>query len=239
MRVNVDGDLDRLLQLSDEFLRLIGLQQAGHILDADAVGAHFLERLGIVCKVLVVVHRAQRVADAGLHVRAFLAAGADGRLQVARVIQRVENTQDVDAVRNGLLHKVLDRVVGIRTVTQHVLAAEQHLQVRLRALLADRAQTLPRILVEETDAGVERSAAPALERIVADLVHRGQDREHFVERHTGGDQALVRVTQNALGNFDFLRHDRSPHPSQFIVMSVSPTFTTSPLAQLMEAIVPS
>ena len=56
------------------------------------------------------------------------------------------------------------------TVAQHVLAAEQHLQLRVGALLSDRAESVPRILIQETQAGVKRRAAPALEGMKANLV---------------------------------------------------------------------
>ena len=52
-----------------------------------------------------------------------------------------------DAVGNRLLYKVLHSVICVGTVAQHILAAEQHLQLLMRQLLAQDAQTLPRILV--------------------------------------------------------------------------------------------
>ena len=77
----------------------------------------------------------------------------DGSLQVAGVVQRVKDTDDVDAVGNGLLDEVLDGVISVGTVAQHVLAAEQHLQLLVGQLLAQDAQTLPGVLVQEADAG--------------------------------------------------------------------------------------
>ena len=211
MAVDVYGDLDGVLQFRDQVIAGVGLQQASHILDADRVSAHLLQGLGILGKVLIVMYGAQGVADAGLNVSAFLVGGLDGSLQVARVVQGVENTDDIDAVGNGLLYEVLDSVIGVRTIAQHVLAAEQHLQFLMGQLLAQDAQTLPGVLVQKTDAGVERSAAPALNGEVRDLVHLGQDRTHLVHRHTGSKQGLVRVAQNDLGDLNrFLSQCHSP-----------------------------
>ena len=72
-------------------------------------------------------------------------------------------------------------------------------------LSADLSESLPRILVKESHAGVESSAAPRLERMIADLIELIEDRQHLVGRHTRRDQRLMRVTQDGLGNFN-LRH---------------------------------
>lgn len=138
--VDVHGDGNSLFQGLHQFIGRVRRQQAGHILDADAVRSHLLQGLGVLGEILVVVHGAQRIADAALHMRLFLNGGFDGRLQVARVVQRVENTQDVNAVGNGLLHEILDGVVRVMAVAQHVLAAEQHLQLGVRHFLAQDAQ---------------------------------------------------------------------------------------------------
>ena len=155
--------------------------------------------------------RAQGVADAGLNVRALLVGCLDGSLQVARVVQCIEDADDINAVGNGLLDKVLNSVICVGAVAQHVLAAEQHLQLLVRQLLAQDAQALPRILVEEADAGVERSAAPALNGEIRDLVHFGQDGAHFIHGHTGGQQRLVGVAQDDLSDLNgFLSQCNSP-----------------------------
>ena len=211
MAVDVHGNLDGLFQLGDQLIAGVGLEQAGHILDADGVSAHLLESLGIVGEVLVVMYRAQGVADAGLNMGTLLVGCLDGSLQVAGVVQRVKDTDDVDAVGNGLLDEVLDGVISVGTVAQHVLAAEQHLQLLMGQFLAQDAQTLPGILVQEADAGVERSAAPALNGEIRDLVHFGQDGAHLVHGHTGGQQRLMGVTQDDLSNLNgFLSQCDSP-----------------------------
>ena len=139
---------------------------------------------------------------------ALLVGRLDSGLQVAGVVQSVEDADDVDAVGNRLLHEILDGVVSVGAVAQHILAAEQHLQLLVGQLLAQDAQALPRVFIEEADAAVEGSTAPALDGEVRDLVHLGQDGTHFVHGHAGSQQRLVRITQDDLGNFDRLfRHD--------------------------------
>ena len=202
--VDIHRDGQGALQLLDQIVAGVRSQQTGHILDADGVCTHLLEGLGVLDIVLVVVDRAEGVADAALNVCAFLVGRLDSGLQVAGIVQCVENTDDVDAVCNGLLNEVLDGVICIGTIAQHVLAAEQHLQLLMGQLLAQDAQTLPRILVEEADAAVERCTAPALNREIGDLIHFGQDGTHLIHRHTGSQQRLVSITQDDFRNLDRL-----------------------------------
>ena len=142
---------------------------------------------------------------------AFLVGSLDGRLKVARIVQRIKDADHVDAVCHGLLNEVLHRVVGVGTVAQHILAAEQHLQLLMRQFFAQDAQAFPRIFIEEADAGVKGGAAPAFNGEIRDLVHLGQDRAHLIHRHTGCEQRLVCIAQNDLGNFNrFLSQCHSP-----------------------------
>ena len=209
--VDIHRDAQGLLELLDQVIAGIGGQQTGHILDADRVGAHLLEGLGVGGEILVVVHRGQGVADAALYMRALLVGRLDRGLQVARIVQRIKDTQNVDAICNGLLYKIFNRVIRIRTIAQHILAAEEHLQFLVGQFLAQDPQTLPRILIQKADAGIEGRAAPALDREVVDLIHFGQDGTHLIHRHTGGQQRLMGVAQHHLGNLDrFLSQIDSP-----------------------------
>ena len=202
--VDVHRDGQGVLQLLDQLVAGVGSQQTGHVLDADGVCTHLFQSLCVLDVVLVVVDRAQGVADAALNVCAFLVGRLDGGLQVAGVVQCVEDADDVDAVCNGLLHEVLDGVVRVGAVAQHILAAEQHLQLLVGQLLAQDAQTLPGVLIEEADAAIEGRTAPALDGEVRDLVHLGQDGTHIVHRHTGGQQGLVGIAQDDFRDLDGL-----------------------------------
>ena len=54
-----------------------------------------------------------------------------------------------DAVADRALDELFHHVVRIVLVAQNVLAAQQHLQLGIRQGLAQLAQALPRILVQE------------------------------------------------------------------------------------------
>ena len=198
--VEVDGDGDRLLQPLDEGVGVHGQQEVGHVLDADGAGTHFLQRLGQLYEVVLVVDGGDGVAHGGLHLAAVLPGGLDGLFQIPHIVQRVENADDVDAVFNGLAAESVHHIVGIVLVAQDVLATEQHLQLRVLHVLADGPQPLPRVLVQETHTGVEGGAAPALQRVVADGIQHFQRGEHIRRGHAGGRLRLVGVPEDGIRN---------------------------------------
>ena len=81
-------------------------------------------------------------------------------------------------------------------VAENILPAEQHLELCVRHLRTDLAQTLPRVFVEVAQANVECRAAPALGGIEACLVHRLKDWLKFFIRKSCGNEGLVRVAQH-------------------------------------------
>ena len=96
-------------------------------------------------------------------------------------------------------------------VAEQVLAAEQHLQRGFRHRFFQLAQADPRVLAEKADAGVKGGAAPALEGAVAHVVELRGDGEHIVKAQAGGEQGLVGVAQDDIGNgngHEFLRELR-------------------------------
>ena len=200
MGVQMDGYLYRLLQRLYQRIGVHGQQEVGHVLDADHIRTHLLQLAGQLHKVGLVVDGGHGIAEGGLHLPAVFPGGLDGLLQIAHVVERVENADDVNAVFNALGAERVHHVVGIVLVTQNVLAAEQHLQLGVLHMLADGAQTLPRVLVQKTHAGIEGGAAPALQRIVADGVQRFQRGQHVLNGHAGGRLGLVGVTQDGVGD---------------------------------------
>ena len=81
------------------------------------------------------------------------------------------HTQNINTVINTLLYKVIHQLVGIMPIAQHILPAEEHLQLCIGALFADQAQSVPGILIQKAQAGVKSGTAPALQRMITDLVH--------------------------------------------------------------------
>ena len=210
--VQMDGHLDIGLELLHQGIGVIGQQQVGHVLDADGIRAHLLDLLGQLDEVLLVMHGADGVADAAFHPAAGLFDGLHGPLDVAGIIQGVEDAHHVDAVFDGFLAEGVHHVVGIVLVAQQVLAAQQHLQLGIGHMLAQLAQPLPGILVQEAHAAVKGGAAPALQGPVADAVQDLAGGQHILQAHAGGSLGLMRVTQDGIGNLkDFLPYIYLPY----------------------------
>ena len=144
------------------------------------------------------------VAEGSLHHAAVFLGGFDGLFQVPHVVQRVENPDDVDAVFNGLAAEGVHHIVGVVLVAQDVLAPEEHLELRVGQSLAELPQTLPGVLVEKAHARVERRAAPALQRPVADGVQHLTGGEHVLHPHPGGRLGLVCIPEDGVGDIQGL-----------------------------------
>ena len=111
MQVNRKGG--GLLEGSHQLLRCIRGEQSGHILDAQGVCAHVLDLLGNVLPVIQGVRVAQGIGKSDLDMSFFLVGGLYSGLQIADIVQAVENTDDIDTVGDGFLHEILHHVVCI------------------------------------------------------------------------------------------------------------------------------
>ncbi len=86
-----------------------------------------------------------------------------GCLEVAHVIHRIEDTEDIHPVVSGAFDKSFDNIISIVTIAEQILAAQQHLHARVGHGSLEQAQTLPGILAQKTDTGIESRPAPCLE----------------------------------------------------------------------------
>ena len=153
--------------------------------------------------------RAHRVRDGALEVRALILEDLGGVDDVADVVERVKHAEDVDAVAVRGAQEVVDDLLGVMLVAHKVLAAGEHRERRVGAVLLDGAEALPGVLVQETQARVERRSSPRLDGPVADLVHLRQDRKHVPYRHARGPQRLLTVADGGVLNKQW------PHRASF------------------------
>lgn len=171
------------------------------------------------------VHRAGRIADGTLGVLACRLDGLHGHAQVAYVVQGVEDAEYIHAVGCRTRHEGTDHVIGVVAVAQRILAAQQHLQPGIGQGLAQSAQALPGVLLEEAHTGVERRPAPHLQGPEADIVELPADREHIIRAHAGGEQGLMGVAQDGLGDFYFC------HGLEYPCIAHKPAWATTTAAK--------
>ena len=170
-----------LLDALDDVEGRLRLEQGSHVLEGDGVGAHVDEAVGLLDEALRGVDRGGRVADRALGVLADALDGGHRVLEVAGIVEGVEDAEDVHAILGGLLDELVDDLVVVVTVTQQVLPTQQHLQTGVGHQLAEGAKPLPRVFIEETDAGIEGSSTPALDGPVASSVDVGASVDHVFQ----------------------------------------------------------
>ena len=203
MAVDVHRQADFLVERLHHALGAIGREHAGHVLDGDGVGAQILQLLAVFQVGIQRVHRRDRVGDGALEQTAALLDGLGVVHDVADVVQRVEHAEDLDAVAMRRVDEAVHDLLGVVLVADEVLPAREHGERRVGRVRLDGAQTLPGVLVQKAQAGVERRPAPRLDGPVADAVHLRQDRQHVADLHTGGPEALLTVADGRV-------HDLKP-----------------------------
>ena len=177
-----------------------GRQNTRHVLDAEGVDADLHLLAGILHEFFHRMDRRNGIAERSLHMAAVFLDRRNRRLDVARIVQRIEDPEDVDAVFAGKRHEAVDHVIGIVPVADKVLAAQEHLERGVFRPRLDGPQPLPGVFAQEAQADIEGGAAPALQRVIADIVDHVDDAEDILGPHAGGPQRLVRIAQGGIGN---------------------------------------
>ena len=190
----MNGNLDGVFDFADQSKGRLRGQQARHVLDAQDVRSQVDQIPGHLDIQLDVVHRADGVTDAAFHRGAAFLGGFDRDLDIAQIVERVEDAENIDPHVGRLFDEALDDIVGVMAVTHAVLSPEQHLERGLGHFLFELQGPLPRVFVQKADAGVERGAAPHLQREEADGIQLFRDREHILGFHAGGQQRLMGVS---------------------------------------------
>ena len=204
--MQMDWNIHLRLQALHQRIRLIWQQQVRHILDADHIRAHLNELFCDLHEIILVVYGADGIADCGLADSAILFRVFDRCFKVAHIVERIENTDYINAVFNRLPAELLHNVIRIMLIAQNVLAAEEHLQLCVRQCLAQFAQAVPWVFVQEAKAAVKRCAAPAFQRPVADAVQQFARRQHIFHAHARCSLRLVRITQDRICNKELFAH---------------------------------
>ena len=208
MGVEVDRQNRLVAQRREKLLRRRRLQQPGHVLDADDVGAGLFQFAGeadIIFEIVfgaVGIEDVAGVADGGFAELARLDHRIHRDAHVLDPIEAVEDAEEIHAGVGGLADEVFDDIVGVIGVADGVGAAQQHLEKDVGRAFADVGEAFPRILGEKAHGDVEGGAAPAFERKQARQRARigAGDGDEIVAPHAGGEQRLVRVAHGGIGD---------------------------------------
>ena len=203
MRVYHDRQIDSVLDGRNKVVSVFGREKTGHIFNANGRHTHGLQFLHELHVFRECVYRRGGIGDRTGGDRPGLDCLLNGDLQVLRVVERVKDPDDVDAVTDARADKAAHDIVAVVFVTKDVLAPQEHLQPGVGHGRADLAQPLPGIFMQKAEAHVKRGAAPAFDRIITRLVDGLQDRLELVVAHACGHQRLTGVAQDRFGKLDF------------------------------------
>ena len=198
MQVQRQADF-RVERLHDA-LGAIRREHARHVLDADGISTQILELLTVIKEAVKRMNRADGVRNRTLEMRAALLDSVGVVHHVSNVVQRIEHAEHMDAVSVGRLDEAVADLARVMLVANQILSAREHRKRRVRGVRLDGAQALPRILVEEAKARIERCAAPSLDSPIPYSVHLRQNRQHIADLHARGPQALLAVTDGGIHN---------------------------------------
>ena len=159
-----------------------------------------IKLLGVLHPLFQCMNRAHGVIHFDVRFAAELFHRLGRRLDVSKIVGRLENAKHVHAVGDGALDEFVDDLIRVGPVGENVLPAQQHLQFRLRHHRFDTPQPLPRIFIEVAHANIERRAAPDLDRIKAAIIDGRAQRQQIVGRDARRELALLPIARRQIGD---------------------------------------
>ena len=142
------------------------------------------------------------VANDSLDVFARFLARLKGGFQVARVVERIEDSENVHPVTSGALDESGHNVVRKAGVLHYVLAAHQHHMRCLWRAPLDFVQPIKGVLAQEAQAGVDGGSSPSLQGAESEVVQQADCRQHLRRSHASGRQRLVSVSQDRIVKYN-------------------------------------
>ena len=203
MTLHMDRHRHGLLQARDQFKGLIRLQETRHILDGDGMGTHVLQPFGKINPHFDGMDGADGIGNRSLGMLAVRNGGLDSTLKVARIVERIENSEHVDAMNGRSLDKLVNNVIGVMAIAEEILRSKQHLKGRLGQRLLQKPQPIPRILTEITNTRIKGCPTPTFKGPKTNRVQLLTDGQHVINAKAGCQQGLVRISQHHIGNTQF------------------------------------
>src|SRR5699024_8742442 len=191
-----------------KFCCFVRKKQSCHIFNADRICTHFFNFFCFFHPVIQRVGVSNCIGKSHLGMCFLFVCCFYSCPKIPKVIQTVENTDDINSVCNGFLHKVLYYIIAVRTVSKDVLSTEKHLKLCIFKSVTAFTESVPWILFQETQGSIKGCPAPAFHGMISDFVKFFYDRHHLLGRHSCCDQGLMCITQNRLCYFNwfFLCH---------------------------------
>ena len=200
--VQDDRHTDPLFQLGNQIMGHFRRDESRHVFDADRLASAIDERLAQFHKGLDGMNRTDRVADFATRLLAGRQGRVDRRMQVAHIVEGVENAQHIHPAIRRALHECRDHIVRKTRVLHDVLPPQKHTVRRLGGALLQRADPCKRILAQKTQTRINRRPAPRFQLVKTQRVQISQGREHLLGPHPRRREGLVSVAQHRIGKLN-------------------------------------
>ena len=125
------------------------------------------------------VQNIARVTDSRLANAAGLQHGIHRHLHVRKPVQRIEDTEDINALPRRFGNKLAHQVIRICRVTHRIRSTQKHLKTDIWNRFAEPAQPLPRIFQQKPHRHVKGRAAPHFEAVQSRQAARDIARDRF------------------------------------------------------------
>mmetsp|Transcript_3062 Transcript_3062/g.6783 ORF Transcript_3062/g.6783 Transcript_3062/m.6783 type:complete len:254 (-) Transcript_3062:558-1319(-) len=201
-----------LSQSRDQQFRGSGSEESSHILDCQRMRTHINQlttKVHVIFEVVLALRRISNITSVThgtLNETTSLSSSVDTELQVVEVIQRIEDTEDINSRVLSLIAKFVNDVVGVVGVSNSVSTAQQHLERNIRGFLPERLQTFPWAFMQKSHRNIKCSSTPHF--------HRKGVRHYFVGSfcasfkflgsHTSCQQRLMGITPSGVHNHESL-----------------------------------
>ena len=199
MTVHLHGELSLFLYPSYQTIRIDRTEETGHILDTYRIGSHIPHLSGDIDEQFVRVHRRYGIGNTHLEVGTLPLDLVGRNLKVSKIVQGIEHPHYIDSVTYRPLDEFSYDIVSIMSVSDQILSTKEHLKLSVLDMLSEDSKAFPRVLVEESHAGVEGGPSPHLQGVISNLVHLLQDRQHILDPESSRHEGLVSIPQSGLG----------------------------------------
>ena len=127
--MQVEWDRDRCFDSANEVIGVERRQEPGHVFNTERVGSQVLKLFSQIHETVYTVDGADGIADGGFDMFAAGLYLSHSPFDIADIVQCIEDTKDVNAIRRGPLDESFQHIVGIVPISDQVLTAEQHLEL--------------------------------------------------------------------------------------------------------------
>jgi len=210
--VEVNRNADLFFQGLDQLVSGHRFQETRHILNSQNMGSPLFQFLGhanVVIQIILLsglVENIAGVADAGFCNLTLIQRLIESDFHTLNPVERVKDTEDVDARSRRNLDKLTDYIIRIVLIAHCIGPPDQHLEHDIWNLRPKSLQSFPRRFLQEPVGSIKGGSSPHLQgkHLLAVQRHCRRNLFHIYGSDSGCHQRLLRVAHGRIGDQKFL-----------------------------------